>query len=89
MRLRHLLGWSVVRPSVKYAGTYVSEAMLERVKLNSTTSEWLVAAWKEPTGRTTLTDGTEIWKWSYQPVEEQTSNVTVWSTGGPSEPKVK
>jgi len=69
-------------PSVTYTGVYVSESLLERVRVDSTTSDWLLAVFGEPTSRGALDDGTEIWKWAYLPVAQEGSFVTLLSTGG-------
>jgi hypothetical protein len=58
-------------PSVDYQGTYVSEALMERIHLGNTTSEWLLAVIGEPEFRTPMSDGTEIWKWVYRPASAQ------------------
>ncbi len=76
-------------PSTKYTGTYVSEKLLERVRLNSTRADWLVAVFGEPDVQAKLDDGTEIWRWSYLPLEQQGAIVDVFSTGGKDEPTVK
>jgi len=69
-------------PSVTYTGVFVSESLLERVHIDSTTSDWLLAVFGEPTSRAALDDGTEIWKWAYLPLSQQGSFVTILSTGG-------
>ena len=76
-------------PSVKYTGTYVSEKLLERVRLNSTRADWVVAVFGTPDVLSKLDDGTEIWRWSYLPLEQQGAIVDVFSTGGKDEPAVK
>jgi hypothetical protein len=76
-------------PSVKYTGTYVSEKLLERVRLNSTRADWLVAVFGAPDVQAKLDDGTEIWRWSYLPLEQQGAIVDVFAGGGKDEPAVK
>ncbi len=76
-------------PSVKYSGVYISEDLLKRVELKQTRYDWLLAVFGEPTNRAELADKSEIWKWAYVPVEQETSFVTVFSGGGKDEPKIQ
>ena len=76
-------------PSVKYSGVYVSENLLKRVELKETRADWLLAVFGEPTSRTKLDDDSQIWKWAYVPVEQETSLFTVFSSGGKDEPKIQ
>lgn len=77
-------------PSVAYEGVYISEGLLERVEKGVTRADWLLAVFGEPTARSTLDDGSEIWKWAYMPVRQQGSIVTLLSTGGgKDEPKIQ
>lgn len=76
-------------PSVKYEGTYVSEKLLDRVNVGETRSDWLVAVFGEPTGKAVLGDGSEIWKWSYRPLEAQGSVFSVFGSGAKDEPKLQ
>lgn len=54
-------------PSVEYEGTYVSEALMERILVGQTTGEWVLAVVGPPQTKTPMSDGTEIWKWVYRP----------------------
>lgn len=72
-------------PSVKYDGVFVSEKLLERVKLGETRTDWLRAVLGEPTAKAPLDDGSEIWKWSYRPLEQQGSLFSVFG-GSKDEP---
>jgi hypothetical protein len=54
-------------PGSEYQGTYVSEAMMERIQLGATDGEWLLAVVGEPDSRHAMKDGSEIWKWVYRP----------------------
>jgi hypothetical protein len=65
-------------PTVKYEGVYISDKLLERVKVGETGTDWLVAVMGEPTGKGPLRDGGEIWKWSYRPLEQTASVVSVF-----------
>ncbi|MGH7132710.1 MAG: hypothetical protein ACREJO_12265 [Phycisphaerales bacterium] len=76
-------------PTVKYEGTFVSEKLLEHVKVGETRSDWLVAVFGEPTSRAVLGDGSEIWKWSYRPLEAQGSVFSVFGGGAKDEPKLQ
>lgn len=63
----------IKQPSVRYEGVYVSEDLMERVQIGETTGEWILAVIGEPMERSTLSDGTEIWRWEFRPLD----------TGGP------
>lgn len=76
-------------PSITYSGTYVSEALFDHIDAGKTRADWILAVLGEPEARTGLSDGTEIWRWAYQPNREQLAAVTVWSTGGKEEPRVR
>lgn len=79
---------NVVGPSVRYEGVQISDDLLDRVKTDRTTDDWVLAVFGEPTGRGTLRDGTEIWKWVYRPVQQQTAIVEVFGGGDRKEPKL-
>lgn len=79
-------------PSVEYNGVYISETLLERVTLNETRADWLLAVLGEPTGQHTLDDGSEIWKWAYVPVRQKSGSMITflsWGEGGKNEPKIQ
>ena len=73
-------------PSVEYEGVYVSDALLERLQVGTTTADWVTAVLGEPTSRTTLGDGSEIWKWTYRPIRHQTSLISLLGQGDEEEP---
>lgn len=76
-------------PTIKYDGVFVSEKLLERVAIGKTGADWLTAVLGEPTGKATLDDGSEIWKWSYRPLEQEASVVSVFGGGEQEEPKLQ
>ncbi|HMN95370.1 MAG TPA: hypothetical protein PKC43_04065 [Phycisphaerales bacterium] len=77
-------------PSVAYSGTFISEALLGRLEVGKTRSDWVLAVFGEPTDRAALDDGSEIWKWAYLPVRQQGAVITVLSTGGgKEEPRIQ
>jgi hypothetical protein len=73
-------------PSVDYEGVYVSEALMERIALNQTDSEWLLAVVGEPTSRHPMKDGTEIWKWVYRPRGTQLQMLDLLGQGQEDKP---
>lgn len=75
-------------PTVKYEGVYISERLLERVKVDETGTDWLLAVFGEPTDKAPLRDGSEIWKWSYRPLEQTASVVSVFG-GSKEEPALQ
>jgi hypothetical protein len=76
-------------PTVKYEGTYISDALLEIVEPGRTTNDWVLAVLGEPNARAELKDGSEIWRWTYKPVEQQVSVIEVFSLFGGGDDKEK
>lgn len=74
-------------PIVRYEGVYISDELFERVDSGDTTDDWLIAVFGEPTGRATLRDGTEIWRWTYRPIEQSGSVVELLG-GDDQDPKL-
>jgi hypothetical protein len=89
LRLEGPVQMQLSGPSVTYSGTYVSEALFERVRPNETREDWILAVLGEPDVRSRLADGSEIWRWSYQPVAQQGAAIAMWTIGGEDEPMVK
>ncbi|MCK6528349.1 hypothetical protein L6R50_12605 [Myxococcota bacterium] len=69
-------------PSVAWRGVYVSEDLLGHIEEGKTRADWLRAVIGEPTARATLDDGTEIWKWAYEPLRSTGDLVQVFGGGG-------
>jgi hypothetical protein len=76
-------------PTIKYDGVYISDKLLDRVKIRETRGDWLLAVFGEPTGRAKLDNGSEIWKWSYRPMEQVGSLVSVFGGATKDEPKLQ
>lgn len=74
-------------PTIHYEGTQISDELLDRVKPGTTTEEWALAVFGEPTARAELKDGTAILRWTYRPVDQQGSLLQVFG-GSESEPKL-
>jgi hypothetical protein len=74
-------------PTLRYEGTYISDELLEHVEIGKATDEWIVAVFGEPDAQSTLKDGSEIWRWTYRPVEQQASMVEMFSSSE-KEPKL-
>lgn len=74
-------------PSVEYEGTYISEALMDRVQLGNTTGEWILAVIGEPQMRTKMSDGSEISKWVYRPTGSQGSLVNLLGREDPEKPR--
>lgn len=66
-------------PTIRYEGTYISDELLEYVKIGKSTDEWIVAVFGEPDARSVLKDGSEVWRWTYRPIEQQGSVVELFS----------
>ncbi len=75
-------------PRVEYTGVFVSEGLVDRVEPGTTRADWILAVFGEPTGRATLDDGSEIWKWAYIPLFEEKPVLAMLNTGGDDEPTV-
>jgi hypothetical protein len=73
-------------PSVTYDGTFVSEEQLEWVDEKETTAEWVRAVFGEPDVITPLSDGTEIWRWSFRPTRAQGELLHIFGTEKEPEP---
>lgn len=71
----------------QYEGTYISASLMDLIKEEETTADWILAVLGEPTARATLRDGTEIWKWVYQPVRHEGNLVSVLGFGEDEEPE--
>jgi len=52
-------------PMMVFEGYYISDDLYERVKPNDA-MDWVTALWGEPTTKSALADGTEVWKWVYR-----------------------
>lgn len=64
---------SMQMPSVIYDGTYISEEQFKWIEEGETTGEWVIAALGEPDFKSTLSDGSEIWRWSFRPTAAQSN----------------
>lgn len=71
------LAGCIVRGSseVRTSGHFIGDQTISRVAPGETTKEWILAVFGEPTSKSPLGEGTEIWKWEYRRV--QTSSGTV------------
>ena len=66
-------------PTIRYEGTNISDELPAEVKEGKTTDDWVPAVMGEPNARAELRDGTQIWRWTYRPVEQQGSVVEFFS----------
>lgn len=64
--------------SVRYAGTNVSDGLIEEVDVGKTTDDWILAVFGEPDFQADLQDGTTIWRYSYRPITQQASGLEVF-----------
>jgi hypothetical protein len=67
----------------RYTGTYVSEPTFSQIQVGSTTKAWVLGTLGEPTSKTTLENGEELWKWQYSKVKES-SGAVLFIFGGSS-----
>jgi len=75
-------------PTIKYEGTFISEKLFDRVKVGETESDWLLAVLGEPNFKTALANGHEIWRWTYRPMEQTGSVLSVFG-GSKDEPTLQ
>ncbi len=74
-------------PTIRYEGTYISDELLGHVEIGKATDEWLLAVFGKPDAQAALKDGSEIWRWTYRPVEQTASIVEMFSSSE-EEPKL-
>ncbi|HMN40786.1 MAG TPA: hypothetical protein PKE29_08050 [Phycisphaerales bacterium] len=67
----------------RYTGTYVSEPTFSQIQTGVTTRAWILGTLGEPTTKTTLENGEELWKWQYAKVK-QSSGAVLFIFGGSS-----
>lgn len=65
------------------SGTYVSEATFNQIQPGVTTRQWVLGTLGEPSLKTTLESGEELWKWSYCKTK-QSSGSLLFVFGGSS-----
>ncbi len=64
-----------VNSSSEYSGNYVPPTTLSKVEPGKTTQEWIQATMGEPNTKTTLKDGTEIWRFEYERTRSSSGSV--------------
>ena len=57
------------------SGNYVAEDTFSRIKPGKTTAGWVAATLGEPSSKTRLDDGSEIWKWTYTETRDSSGAV--------------
>ncbi len=63
----------ITGPFNNFGGVYISEALLGQVIIGGARPDWLLADLGEPTSRATLDYSSEIWRWTYKPLQTQAS----------------
>lgn len=61
--------------STTISGAYVSPATYDEVQPGVTTTDRLEAACGQPSSKTPLASGDELWKWSYTKIKQGTGSV--------------
>ncbi len=64
-----------------YEGEYFGSRTVAQIKAGKTTKEWVLATLGEPTHRSTLSDGSELWRWSYEKKESSSGYVFLFAGG--------
>ncbi len=57
------------------SGRYIGDQTIARVEPGKTDKQWVMAVFGEPTSRTPLSTGVEIWKWEYTKVTTSSGSV--------------
>lgn len=63
------------RSRTQYSGKQVGEATFDRIEEGKSTPEFVLATLGEPTRKTPLSDGTEVWKWEYRKTQSSSGSV--------------
>lgn len=56
-------------------GRYIGDQTLSRIEPGETNREWVLAVMGEPTTKSTLDTGRQIWKWEYRRVKSSSGSV--------------
>lgn len=59
----------------KAEGRYISNDTISRIEPGVTQRDWVLAVLGDPTSKSTLSDGREIWKWSSKTVSKSSGSV--------------
>lgn len=59
----------------EYSGRYLSPAAVSQIEPGETKRDFVLATIGEPTTKTTLDDGSEIWKWEYRKTRSSSGSV--------------
>ncbi len=72
-------------PSTSYEGTYISEEQFDWIDEDKTSAEWVRAAFGPPDFETDLSDGSQVWRWTFRPTRSEGELFKVF--GGSDEPE--
>ena len=56
--------------TTKHQGNYVSQSTLDNIQPGKTSKAWIVATLGQPTSKTELEPGHELWKYTYKETHE-------------------
>lgn len=56
-------------------GSYVGPSTFNQIEAGNTRQDWVLATLGTPTSKTTLEDGSEIWKWAYTKTKSGSGSV--------------
>lgn len=70
--------------TTKRQGNYVAQTTLDNIQPGKTSKAWIVATLGEPTGKTVLEPGHELWKYSYKETHESGGAIFLLYAGGNS-----
>jgi outer membrane protein assembly factor BamE (lipoprotein component of BamABCDE complex) len=79
MNLGCLVGGS---STTRREGSYVSQSTLNEIEPGKTSQAWIVATLGEPTSKTVLGPGHELWKYSYKETKQSGGYVFLLYAGG-------
>lgn len=68
--------------TTKRQGNYVAQSTLDNILPGKTSNAWIVATLGEPTSKTVLEPGHELWKYSYKETHESGGAIFLLYAGG-------
>ncbi len=68
--------------TTKREGNYIAESTLQTIEPGKTTKAWILATLGEPTSKTEVEPGHEVWKYSYKETKDSGGYVFLLFAGG-------
>lgn len=74
---------------VRSSGRYIGDQTIARIEPNKTDRKWILAVLGEPTSKSALDDGVELWKWEYMRVKTSSGSVLFVAAGNDREETIR